>query len=73
MSEELTKKLCQYIHLNFRSLYKSNREFADAVGIDEKVVRLIQQEQYNLSLKKFKLICDSQDVKMSQVLHEIGE
>lgn len=42
-------------------------------GIDEKTVRLIQQEKYNLSLLKFKQICDSQDVKMSDVLNEIDE
>lgn len=73
MSKEFSKKLCVYIHVNFRSKYKSNREFADVAGIDEKVVRLIQQEEYNLSLKKFKLICDSQDIKMSTVLKDIGE
>lgn len=73
MSEDFSKKLCIYIHQNFRSKYKSNREFGDAAGIDEKVVRLIQLEEYNLSLKKFKLICDSQNIKMSKVLEEIGE
>ena len=73
MSKDFSKRLCSYIHENFRSKYKSNREFADVAGIDEKVVRLIEQEEYNLSLKKFKLICDSQNVKMSKVLENIGE
>jgi DNA-binding Xre family transcriptional regulator len=73
MDNELTVRICQYIHKNFRSKYKSNREFADACGIDEKVVRLIQQEKYNLSLNKFKQICDVQEVKMSDVLREISE
>lgn len=73
MSEDFKKKLCSYIHENFRSKYKSNREFADAANINEKVVRLIQQGEYNLTLNKFKQICDSQDIKMSEVLAGIGE
>jgi DNA-binding Xre family transcriptional regulator len=73
MDSELTSKICQYIHKNFRSKYNSNREFADVCGVDEKVVRLIQQEKYNLSLNKFKQICDAQSVKMSDILKEINE
>lgn len=73
MNEELTLKVCRYIHQNFRSKFKSNREFADSCGIDEKTVRLIQQEKYNLSLNLFKQICETQNVKMSQVLKEIEE
>ena len=73
MNSKLTIKLCRYIYKNFRSKYKSNREFALDCEIDEKTVRLIQQEKYNLSLVKFKQICDSQGVKMSDVLHQIGE
>jgi len=73
MNEELTLKVCRYIHQNFRSKFKSNREFADSCGIDEKTVRLIQQEKYNLSLNLFKQICEAQNVKMSQVLKEIEE
>lgn len=73
MPLDFKSKICHYIHQNFRSRYKTNREFADAIGVDEKVVRLIQQNDYNLSLNKFKLICDSQGVKMSSVLEKIGE
>lgn len=73
MGNELIIKVCRYIHQNFRSKYKSNREFADSCGIDEKTVRLIQQEKYNLSLNLFKQICDAQEVKMSDVLAEIEE
>jgi DNA-binding XRE family transcriptional regulator len=73
MESELTLKICRYIHKNFRSQYKSNMEFADACGIDEKTVRLIQQEKYNLSLLKFKQICDAQSTKMSDVLKDISE
>jgi len=73
MSEALTIKICKYIYTNFRSKYSSNREFAADCGIDEKTVRLIQQEKYNLSLLKFKQICDSQEVKMSDVLKNIEE
>ncbi len=71
--EELKIKLCTYIHLNFRSKYSSNREFALSCGIDEKTVRLIQQGKSNLSIKLFKQICEAQEVKMSFILLEIGE
>lgn len=73
MSEELTGKLCKYINKNFRPKYKSNRDFSLTCGIDEKTVRLIQQESYNMSMKLFKQICDAQNVKMSEVLKEIQE
>lgn len=73
MNDELTVKVCKYINEKFRPNYKSNRDFSLTCGIDEKTVRLIQQENYNLSLKLFKQICDSQNVKMSDVLSDIGE
>lgn len=73
MEAELTINLCRYIHKNLRVNYKSNRDFALSCGIDEKTVRLIQQEKYNLSLKLFKQICDSQNIKMSTVLAKINE
>jgi|GEM_PF-3679513 len=73
MSEVFTASLCRYINEHFRSQYKSNRDFALTCGIDEKTVRLIQQEKYNLSMKLFKQICDANNVKMSIVLSEIGE
>jgi len=73
MDRILTAKLCRYIYKNFRLKYKSNREFALDCQIDEKTVRLIQQERYNMSIKIFKQICDSQNILMSEVLYDIGE
>ena len=73
MQEKVISKVCSYIYLNFRSQFKSNREFALHCDIDEKTVRLIQQEKSNLSLKKLKQICDAMEVKMSFILSEIGE
>jgi hypothetical protein len=73
MDSDLTVKICKYINSNFRPKYKSNRDFSLTCEIDEKTGRLIQQENYNLSLKLFKQICDAQNVKMSDVLREIGE
>ena len=69
----ITAKLCAYINKNFRPNYRSNRDFALSCGVDEKTIRLIQQEKYNLSLNLFKQICDSQGVKMSSVLVNIDE
>ena len=73
INDELAIKVCRYIHQNFRSEYTSNREFANDCGVDEKTIRLIQQEKYNLSLKLFKQICESQNIKMSDVLIELEE
>ena len=73
MENEISAKICRYIYKSFRSKYKSNREFADSCGIDEKTVRLIQQEKYNPSLNLLKQICDAQGVKISKVLASVGE
>ena len=73
MNNDITPKLCKYVYKTFRPKYKSNLEFANVCDIDEKTVRLIQQEKYNMSLKVFKKICDSQNVKMSEVLISINE
>jgi hypothetical protein len=73
MDSDLTVKICKYINSNFRPKYKYNLDFSLTCEIDEKTGRLIQQENYNLSLKLFKQICDAQNVKMSDVLREIGE
>lgn len=56
-----------------RPKYSSNVEFADTCGVDEKTIRLIQQENFNMSLKLFQRICESQEIKMSDVLKAIGE
>lgn len=73
VNQDLTIKVCGYISENFRPKYSSNREFADGAGIDEKAVRLILKGEYNLSLELFKQICDSQQVKMSEILRSINE
>jgi len=73
MNDNLIQKLCKYIYTNFRVRYKSNRDFALDCNVDEKTIRLIQQEKYNMSIKVLKQICDSQDKKLSDVLLEIGE
>ncbi len=73
MKDEFTSKICRYIYKNFRLKYKSNIEFANTCDIDEKTVRLIQQEKYNMSLNLLKKICDSQGVKISDVLKAIEE
>lgn len=73
VEEDVTVRLCRYINKNFRPKYKSNVDFALECGIDEKTVRLIQQEKYNLSISLLKRICDSQDVKLSEVLKAIQE
>jgi len=70
---DIAVKLCKYINKHFRSQYKSNRDFALSAGIDEKTVRLIVSEKLNLTLPLAKRICESQDVKLSHVLAEIGE
>ena len=73
MRDDIAVKICKYINKNFRKKYKSNRDFSLTCGIDEKTVRLIQQEKYNPSSKLLKQICDSQDVKLSELFRDIGE
>ncbi len=64
---ELKARLCNYVYKNFRSKYRSNRDFALSCGIDEKTIRLIQQGKYNMSVDLLGRICASQNVKISTV------
>jgi DNA-binding Xre family transcriptional regulator len=73
MNNEFTEKVCKYIYQEFRPKFKSNNDFALHCGVSEKMIRLIQQGKYNLSLEKFKQICDAMEVKMSEVLKDISE
>lgn len=73
MNEEVNVKICRYINETFRPRYRSNRDFCLTCGIDEKVGRRIQKEDYNPSVKLFKQICEAHDTKMSEMLSEIGE
>lgn len=73
MEEVFISKLCKYIYVNFRSNYKSNRDFALECNLDEKTIRLIQQGRYNMSIRVLKQICNTQNISISEVLKEIGE
>ena len=69
----LSIKVCAYITEFIRPKYNSNTELANVAGVDEKTIRLILKGDFNLSLDLFKKICDSQNIKPSEVLNYIGE
>jgi len=70
---DVSVKICRYINEHFRPLYRSNRDFALTCGVDEKTIRLIQQEKYNFSTNLLKQICASQNIKMSVLFKSIDE
>lgn len=73
MSLKVSYKICKYISEEIRPNYTSNRELADVIGIDEKTIRKILDLNYNISSDLLKKVCDSQNLKMSELFSSIGE
>lgn len=73
MEVSLSEKLGIYLYENYRSKFSSNLQFALTCGVDEKTIRILQQGKYNMSVNKLKSICDALDIKISDVLRDLGE
>ncbi len=70
----LKKKICNYIAKEWISKSKSNRQFADDHGIDEKVVRrILKPEGSGVSLTTLERICEAREIKISKLFQLIGE
>lgn len=54
------------------SKYKSNVEFANVCDVSEGTIRRILQGKQNISIKVLKRICEALDIKMSDLLKEVG-
>ncbi len=72
MSEEFLIKLGDNINARAKAKYKTNLEFASACEIDEASIRRILKGKQNFSIKIFLRICNSLDIKMSELLSEVN-
>ena len=65
-------KLAESISKRAKAKFKSNVEFANVCDINESSIRRILQGKQNISIKVLKRICEALDVKMSDLLKEVG-
>ncbi len=73
MSEELLVKIGYIISEKAKAKFKNNLEFASSCDIDEKSIRRVLNGKQNFSIQIFSKICTSLQVKMSELLAEVGE
>ena len=70
--KDILVKIGNYIEKKAKAKFKSNVEFADVCEVSESTIRRIQQGEQNISIKVLKRICEALEIKMSDLLKEIG-
>ncbi len=73
MTDKFLIQLGTCLQTKAKTKFKTNVEFASACEVDEKSIRRIFLGEQNISLNILKRICTALDIKMSEVLNEIGE
>ena len=70
--KDILVRLSEVIQKKAMQKFSSNVEFANVCDVAESTIRRILAGQQNISLKVLKRICDALDIKMSDLLKEIG-
>lgn len=70
--KDVLVKLADSIGKRAKVKFKSNVEFANVCDVNESTIRRILQGQQNISVKVLKRICEALEIKMSDLLKEIG-
>jgi len=70
--KDILIRIGDYINKKAKAKFKSNVEFANVCDVNESTIRRILQGEQNISIKVFKRICDALDIKMSDLLREVG-
>ena len=70
--KDILVKMSAVISKRAKEKFKSNVEFADVCNINESSVRRILLGKQNISVKVLKNICEALEIKMSDLLKEIG-
>ena len=70
--KDILVKIGDYIGKKAKAKFKSNVEFANVCDVNESTIRRILRGQQNISIKVLKKICEALDIKMSDLLKEIG-
>jgi len=70
--QDILIKIGDYLNKKSKLKFKSNVEFANVSNVDEKTIRRILQGEQNISVKVLKRICDALDIKISELLKDVG-
>jgi transcriptional regulator with XRE-family HTH domain len=70
--KDILLKIGDYIGEKAKIKFKSNVEFANVCDVSESTIRRILLGKQNLSIKLLKRICEALDMKMSELLKEVG-
>lgn len=70
--KDILVKIGDYIGKKAKTRFKSNVEFANVCDVSEGTIRRILAGKQNISLKVLKRICEALDVRMSDLLKEVG-
>lgn len=71
--KDILIKLGNNIGRKAQSKFKSNVEFSNVADVTETTIRRVLLGKQNISIKLLEQICDALDVKMSDLLKEIGK
>ena len=71
--KDILVKLSDFIGKKAKVKFKSNVEFANVCNVNESTIRRILLGEQNISIKVLKRICEALDLKMSDLLKEIGQ
>ena len=71
--KEMLTKLGDYVGRKAKKKFKSNVEFANVCNVNESTIRRILQGEQNISINVLKRICEALEIKMSDLLKEIGQ
>ena len=70
--KDLLTKLGNHIGKLAATKFKSNVEFANVCDLSETTIRRILQGKQNLSINVLKRICEALNIKMSELLKDVG-
>ncbi len=70
--KDILIKLGDNIAKKAKAKYKSNVEFANVCDVGESTIRRILQGEQNITIKVLKRLCEALDIKISELMKEIG-
>ena len=70
--KDILIKLGNHIGKKAKTKFKSNVEFANVCNVNESTIRRVLNGEQNISIKVLKCICEALDIKLSELLKEIG-
>lgn len=71
--KDILVKIGDYIGKRAKVKFNSNVEFANVCDVNESTIRRILRGEQNISIKVLKRICDALEIKLSDLLKEIGD